>query len=164
MKPCIFIENEQKEQTPFRGYKSALRRAIEETLKREGFIPKAEISVTLVSSEEICRLNREFRGVDRPTDVLSFPLTEEGEEFEEKEVCLGDIILCPKVIFSQAKEFGTSYRQEMCLMAIHSTLHLLGWDHMEEKEKEEMFARQEAILSCVENCQIQTEQERMEIQ
>ncbi len=151
----ILIENNQKEKAPFRGYKSALKRAILKTLEEEGFSGKGEISVSLVSAEEICELNREYRGVDRETDVLSFPL--EDEAFGGV-TYLGDVIVCPKVIFHQAKDFGTTYRQEFCLMVIHSTLHLLGWDHMEENEKKEMFAKQEKILLSLSEGEVKTEE------
>ena len=146
----------------FRGYKTAFRRAIAATLKKECFSDRAEVSVTLVTPEAIQDLNREYRGVDRETDVLSFPLWEKGEVPEKigKTVPLGDVIVCPRVILNQAKEFQTTPQQEFCLMVIHSTLHLLGWDHTEEKEKEEMFALQEAILSSLELGQIRTEAER----
>ena len=156
MKHQIVFTNLQKEKSPFRGYQSALRRAIEKTLEWEKVSFSAHVEVTLVSSEEICRLNREFRGVDRPTDVLSFPTEEEGFE-NEPIVCLGDIILCPAVIAAQAEGYGATYRQEMCLMAIHSTLHLLGWDHMEEKEKEEMFSLQEEIMKSLSEGEVKTE-------
>ena len=140
MRHNVIIENAQREKAPFRGYKSAVRACVAATLLKEGFLRKSEVSVSLVTREEIRRLNREFRQVDRETDVLSFPLMEDEEE-EEEIAYLGDIILCPAVIAAQSEEFGTSYRQEMCLMVIHSTLHLLGWDHMEEKEKEEIRFR-----------------------
>ncbi len=161
MKHRIHFENTQKEKAPFRGYQSALRRAIEKTLEKESFPVNAEISVTLVSREEIRRLNREFRETDRETDVLSFPLLEEGqdaaEEMFEGACQLGDVIVCPDVIYEQAKAFGTTYRQEFCLMVIHSTLHLLGWDHLEEKEKKDMFALQETVLRELQEGSIQTE-------
>ena len=151
----ILIENNQKEKTPFRGYKSVLRRAILKTLEEEGFSGKGEVSVTLVSADEIRKLNHEYRGVDRETDVLSFPL--EDEEFGGV-TYLGDVIVCPKVIFRQSEDFGTTYRQEFCLMVIHSTLHLLGWDHMEENEKKEMFAKQEKILLSLSEGEVKTEE------
>ena len=152
----ILIENNQSEKAPFRGYKTALRRAITKTLEEEGFQGRGEVSVSLVSPEEIRQLNSLYRGVDRETDVLSFPLEEE-ESFGGI-TYLGDIIVCPKVIFSQAKDFGTTYRQEFCLMVIHSTLHLLGWDHMEENEKKEMFEKQEKILRSLSEGDIKTEE------
>ncbi len=160
MKHRIWVENNQTQRPPFRGYKSALRRAIEAVLDAQGFDKKAEISVSLVSSEEIRDLNLQYRGVDRPTDVLSFPMFD--SDLPADVAYLGDIIICPLIIFEQAKQFGTTYRQEMCLMAIHSTLHLLGWDHIKPAEKKTMFALQEKILSQLEGCEIKTEQERKE--
>ena len=157
MKHCIFIENLQKEKAPFRGYKTAVRKAVCAVLEEEGFQGRAEVSVTLVSPEEIRELNRNWRGVDRPTDVLSFPLEEE-DCLCGNTVCLGDVIVCPAVIEDQAKEFGTTYRQEFCLMVIHSVLHLLGWDHMEENEKKEMFAKQEKILRALDEGEVKTEE------
>ena len=162
MNHCIEIENLQDAVPPFRGYKTALRRAVSATLEEMRVDRRAQVSISLVSSEEIRRLNREFRETDRETDVLSFPLWEKEEEWEADGgvVPLGDIIVCPQVIRRQSEEFGTTYRQELCLMVIHSTLHLLGWDHMEEEEKKKMYALQEKILSSLKEGEIQTEAKR----
>ncbi|MBE6712908.1 MAG: rRNA maturation RNase YbeY [Ruminococcaceae bacterium] len=157
MKHRVFIENTQQEKAPFRGYKTAVRRAVSKVLEEEGFEGKAEVSVTLVSAEEIRELNKAWRGVDRPTDVLSFPLEEEAL-FCERVTCLGDVIVCPAVIAAQSAEFGTTYRQEFCLMVIHSVLHLLGWDHAEENEKKEMFEKQEKILRSLDEGAVKTEE------
>lgn len=157
MKHRIVIENQQTEKSPFRGYKTALREAVAKTLEEEGFSGKAAVDITLVSAEEIARLNRDFRGVDRKTDVLSFPLEE--EELVDGAILLGDVIVCPSVIFEQAKAFGTSYREEFSLMVIHSVLHLLGWDHIEEKEKKKMFAKQEKILFSLCGQKMKTEEQ-----
>lgn len=158
MKPRIFIENAQTEKRPFRGYKGRLREAIEKVLCHENFEKRAEISVSLVSSDEIRRLNKEFRKVDRVTDVLSFPMDENETEGFGGTVFLGDIIVCPSRIAEQAPLYNTSYEKEFSLMVIHSTLHLLGYDHMEEKEKKEMFALQERIFFELYGETIQTEQ------
>ncbi|MBQ3075172.1 MAG: rRNA maturation RNase YbeY [Clostridia bacterium] len=157
MKHRVFIENHQREKAPFRGYKTAVRRAVDAVLEEEGFEGAAEVSVTLVSPEEIRELNKAWRGVDRPTDVLSFPLEEE-EAFGGRFICLGDVIVCPAVIDSQSRDFGTTYRQEFCLMVIHSVLHLLGWDHMEENEKKQMFEKQEKILRALSEGEVKTEE------
>ena len=155
MKQRISVENLQTQVTLFRGYKGALRAAVEKALQTVGISTPTAVDITLVEPEEIRRLNRTTRGVDRQTDVLSFPLFERGEEIlplpGEKEAFLGDIVLCPAVIADQAKEFCTTFQSELCLMTIHSVLHLLGWDHMVEKEKKEMFAMQEKILSILLN-------------
>lgn len=157
MKHRVLIENQQRDKAPFRGYKTAVRRVVDAVLEEEGFDGTAEVSVTLVSPEEIRCLNQTWRGVDRPTDVLSFP-TEDEETYGGRYTCLGDVIVCPAVIDRQSAEFGTTYRQEFCLMVIHSVLHLLGWDHMEENEKKEMFAKQEKILRALSEGEVKTEE------
>lgn len=121
-----------------------------------------EVSVTLVSKEEIHRLNREYRGVDNPTDVLSFPMAEYGTPadftdsvFEQSktvspetgELMLGDIVLCPEVVFEQADEYGHSKLREFSFLVVHSLLHLFGYDHMEETERTEMEQLQEKIMN-----------------
>lgn len=156
MKHRILIENLQSEKSPFRGYKALLCEAVAKTLEEDGFVEKAQVEISLVSREEICRLNGDFRGVEKETDVLSFPLEE--DQMVDGAYLLGDVIVCPAVIFEQAKAFGTTYREEFCLMVIHSVLHLLGWDHLEEKEKKEMFAKQEKILLSLCGQKIKTEE------
>lgn len=147
----IAVENEQTEVRMSRGYKGAIRKAALATLAAEGFPYRASLAVSLVEKEEIRRLNREFRDVDRPTDVLSFPLLEDPFHPEKSDVfrgcvTLGDVIVCPGVIVSQAKEAGVSFREELSRMVIHSVLHLLGRDHAEPEEEKAMFSLQEAIL------------------
>ena len=152
MTHLIAVENQQSEVTMPRGFKTLIRRAAALTLASDGFTLPAELGVTLVDADEICRLNREHRFVDRPTDVLSFPLTQDpfhpcGDDMYRGRVTLGDVIVCPAVIRDQAKEFGVSFREELSRMVIHSVLHLLGRDHVEEKEEKAMFALQEKILA-----------------
>jgi probable rRNA maturation factor len=95
-------------------------------------------------------INREYRQIDRPTDVLSFPLYEPEEEFvleeEEEFVTLGDIVISMPQAQLQAKEYGHSLQREVAFLAVHGFLHLLGYDHETEEEEKEMFARQEEIL------------------
>ena len=120
-----------------------------------------EISVTLVTKEEIHRLNREFRQVDKPTDVLSFPMMEydapadfEGPMFcktqtfspDSEELMLGDIVLCADVIKEQGGEYGHSERREFSFLTVHSMLHLLGYDHMVPEEAKVMEAKQAKAL------------------
>ena len=121
-----------------------------------------EISVTLVTKEEIHRLNREFRQVDRPTDVLSFPMMDydspadfSGRAFEESlrlspetgELVLGDIVLCSDVVREQAEEYGHSELREFSFLVVHSLLHLFGYDHVEEEERIEMEEKQRDIMN-----------------
>ena len=109
---------------------------------------RCEISVTFVDMEEIHELNKLHRGVDKPTDVLSFPQFEDvcEEAPEEGEICLGDVVICHEKAAEQAEEFGHSFEREILYLFVHSVLHLLGYDHMEEGEKKVMRAREEKIM------------------
>ena len=125
--------------------------AARESLSFEGFDENCEISVSLVTNEEIHAINKQFRNIDRETDVLSFPqLTfEEGEEIsrnENGEIILGDIIISVEKAMSQSLEYGHSFQREMAFLTAHSMLHLMGYDHMTLEEEKEMFARQRKIL------------------
>ncbi|MBR4799292.1 MAG: rRNA maturation RNase YbeY, partial [Clostridia bacterium] len=93
----------------------------------------------------IRKLNREHRGIDKATDVLSFPMFEFGTP--EVPTLLGDIVISRDTAYRQAKEYGHSPRREFCFLAAHSALHLLGYDHESETEREEMEAKQEEILN-----------------
>ena len=106
-----------------------------------------EVSVSLVSADEICELNREYRGVDAPTDVLSFECDSPWDEYDPDEVIeVGDVVMCVDVIDEQRVQFGTSFEEEASLMLVHSILHLLGYDHMEPDERAEMEALEKEIL------------------
>lgn len=129
----------------------AVEKACLETLKYEEFDEDCEISLSFVTNEEIHQINRQFRNVDAPTDVLSFPqLTfEEGEEAdvnENGEIVLGDIIISVERAKEQAEEYGHGLKREIAFLTVHSMLHLLGYDHMEKDEEEDMFRRQKEIL------------------
>lgn len=129
----------------------AVEKACLETLKYEEFDEDCEISLSFVTNEEIHQINRQFRNVDAPTDVLSFPqLTfEEGEEAdvnENGEIVLGDIIISVERAKEQAEEYGHGLKREIAFLTVHSMLHLLGYDHIEKDEEEDMFRRQKEIL------------------
>jgi probable rRNA maturation factor len=114
----------------------------------EDFTADSEVSVTFTDNEKIHVLNREYRDVDRPTDVLSFPLYE-GEELGQAfgPVVLGDIVLSLEKAKAQAEEYGHSFEREVAFLTVHSTLHLLGYDHETSEEDEtDMFRRQNAIM------------------
>lgn len=109
-------------------------------------IEDAIFNIILVSEDEIHRINREYRGVDRKTDVISFAL-EDGDTYKNPEIrVLGDIYICMDVAYSQALEYGHSRLREVCFLATHGLLHLLGYDHMVLEEEEIMFAKQEELL------------------
>lgn len=128
-----------------------LERVCLESLEYEEFETDCEISLSIVTNEEIREINSQFRGIDSATDVLSFPqLTfEEGEEAdvnENGEIVLGDIIISIDRAGKQAEEYGHSLKRELSFLAVHSMLHLMGYDHMTKDEEEDMFARQKEIL------------------
>lgn len=108
---------------------------------------RSEISVTFVSLEEIHELNREYRQVDSPTDVLSFPQFDDLDNLpEEGEIMLGDVVICSDRAKEQAEEFGHSFEREIIYLFVHSVLHLLGYDHMDEDEKRIMRRREEEVM------------------
>ncbi|MBE6573945.1 MAG: rRNA maturation RNase YbeY [Ruminococcaceae bacterium] len=141
----IFIKNEQDKIDVTKELKKLIVTSIVAALKYEEFEDKCEVSVTLCDNEEIHELNRDYRGVDRPTDVLSFPIFDEDDMGGK--VVLGDIVLSLEKAQAQAQEYGHSFEREIAFLCVHSMLHLLGYDHEEGKaEESEMFSRQEEIL------------------
>lgn len=109
------------------------------------------VEVIIADEEEIRRLNNENRGVDRVTDVLSFPMFERKSDIckdESGSAFLGSMVICRKRAQEQAKEYGHSVKREAAFLAVHSILHLLGYDHEKGKaEEQEMFSKQEAVLN-----------------
>ena len=130
--------------------KQLLNTVIEETLKYENFTQDVEISLIIVTNDEIQKINSKFRNIDRPTDVLSFPLIDfaNGEEPDFTEtVILGDIVISIEKAISQAEEYGHSLERELGFLTAHSMLHLLGYDHIDPEEEKIMFAKQKEILN-----------------
>lgn len=133
--------------------KRVVREAVKETLDYEEFPYDAEVSVTFCDNEYIRGLNNEFRGIDRHTDVLSFPMYD-GGEFDEVEcregAVLGDIVISIERAKEQAKEVGNTFHHEVAFLTVHSVLHLLGYDHERSPEDEEdQCQRQRAIIENV---------------
>lgn len=115
-------------------------------------ISEAEVSVTFVTNDIIQAINKEYRGKDTPTDVISFAMEELGEGEQEivgseEPRTLGDIIISLDRTKEQAADYGHSFERELGFLAVHGFLHLLGYDHMSDEEEKEMFAKQENILS-----------------
>ena len=138
----LLIENKTDEELKF---DKDLEKTVAEVLKTEGLDDNYEVSITFVDRKEIHELNKEFRGVDRPTDVLSFPMDDEII-IPDAAKMLGDIVICLDVAKDQAAEFGHSLRREVMYLTCHSTLHLLGYDHMEEDEKRQMRNREKEVM------------------
>ncbi|MFI3164046.1 MAG: rRNA maturation RNase YbeY [Bacillota bacterium] len=142
----------------FEGYEGQAELVSEAVRKVRGLQKRVEIELYIVDSEEIRELNLESRGIDKATDVLSFPTLELFEKpFRLKDnkldinpetgnLSLGTIIMCEEVMKAQAVEYGTGEREFSYLLA-HGTLHLLGFDHMQEEEKSRMRAEEEKILA-----------------
>lgn len=130
--------------------KALVERAICAALDYEGIEDDCEISVTFVGNGGIRRINAEYRGIDRVTDVLSFPIAENGnleEAFDGERLCLGDIVLSLERARSQAEQYGHPFEREVAFLCVHSTLHLLGYDHEAgEAEDEDMRRRQREIM------------------
>ena len=140
------------------GLTARMESVITAALEAEKVAIPCEISVLLTDDEGIHQINLDMRGVDRPTDVLSFPMFElepgvppEGEDYldPDSELCpLGDMCISLERAEEQAKEFGHSVEREICYLTVHSILHLLGYDHLGEGPmKAQMRGREEAILA-----------------
>ena len=138
-----------------------IRRVVETALDEEGCPYEAEVSVLLTDDEGIHAINRDSRGIDAPTDVLSFPMAEypapaDFSRLEEEaadcfhpetgELLLGDIVISVEHVLQQAEQYGHSTLRELAFLTAHSMLHLMGYDHMEEDERLVMEARQEALM------------------
>lgn len=109
------------------------------------------LSLDIVGEEEITSINRDYRGIDRPTDVISFAFNDDKSELGlikgDAPRLLGEILICDEKAFSQAKEYGHSPEREFSFLFVHGLLHLLGYDHMKKEDEEVMFPLQEKILS-----------------
>ena len=134
-----------------------IRKVIRTALAAEGVSVPCEVDVLLTNDENIHQINKDMRDVDRPTDVLSFPEfdlhpgelpTEEDADPGTGLIPLGDMVISMERVKAQAKEYGHSNRRELAYLAVHSVLHLLGYDHMDEgAQKAQMRGREEAIMS-----------------
>ncbi len=148
----IYFENNQQKHSIHYKLKMLIRHTILETLDYEGMENDAEVSVTFVDDEGIREINKRFRNMDKPTDVLSFPLLDYEGESEEPffdELChnLGDIVISLERAMAQANEFGHSFEREVAFLTAHSMLHLLGYDHeLSDEDDADMRKRQNDIM------------------
>lgn len=149
MKIYVEYSNEQNRLSPPDEFEELIEDCARAALEEEEIEDDAEVSVTLVDNERIRELNSEHRGIDKETDVLSFPLGgEDGFEVnpDTDAILLGDIVISLEKARSQAEEYGHSFRREVAFLVTHSLFHLLGYDHMTPEEETEMFAKQEKVL------------------
>ena len=136
-----YFNETNEEISEFKEVKKVIKKAIEiENLDN------LEFNIILVDNNYIHELNKNYRGIDRPTDVITFAL-EDVDDFKDIDTrVLGDIYISIDKACSQAIEYGHSLTRELCFLAVHGFLHLLGYDHMKKEDEEVMFARQELIL------------------
>ena len=152
----VSIRNEQKKIEVTKELRALVKKVLRAGLDYMNFDDNSEISIMFVDNEEIRELNKLHRGIDRATDVLSFPLFEYDEEGniiedecdfgENGELILGDIVISLERAKEQAEEYGHSFDREVGFLTAHSLLHLLGYDHITPDEEKEMFSYQEEIL------------------
>jgi len=154
------VENEAKRVLDF-DYEEVIKNVVKRVVDTENCPYEVEVNVLLTNNEEIHEANKDFRNIDRPTDVLSFPMVdydfpadfslvnESPEGYlnpETDELLLGDIMVSVDKVYSQAEEYGHGIKREFAFLIAHSMLHLLGYDHIEDEERAVMEAKQEAIL------------------
>lgn len=143
----LLIANDTNEDLDLDLIRKKAEKTITEVLRVENISENAEVSLSIVDKETIHRLNKDYRNVDRETDVLSFPLDEEGFDNEGNPlILLGDIVICLDVAEDQAADFGHSLEREIMYLICHSTLHLLGYDHIEEDDKKVMRSKEKEVM------------------
>ena len=146
----VYVRNAQQEIKIPSGIRLLIRKCCTAVLLNEGFTDNAEVSVSFVNNNDIQKLNSQYRHKDAPTDVLSFPLGENGEydiNNETNALLLGDIVISLETAMKQAEFYGHSLEREIGFLTVHSMLHLLGYDHeISTLEERKMREREEAIL------------------
>ncbi len=142
--------NRQRREKVGDELRELVRRALVGAFEYEGLDKDAEVSVTFVSDAGIRRFNREYRGIDRATDVLSFPLFDGGDvedAFDGEKYQLGDVVLSLERARAQSELYGHSFEREVAFLCVHSALHLMGYDHERGEEEElDMRRRQREIM------------------
>lgn len=147
----VYIDDRQKDVDITDELKELLVKVAENAAKSEGF-EDVEVSISIVDDEEIRKLNRDYRSVDSPTDVLSFPMMDfEGDDAIIQEatdvVMLGDIVISAARAKSQAADYGHSFEREMAFLTVHGMLHLMGYDHEKPEDARAMREKEEKILT-----------------
>ena len=152
----VLIDNRQEEIKVDEALEAFVVQVVEKVLAYEQCEEAFEVSISFVNNQEMRKLNKEYRNIDKETDVLSFPLAEfieeelntedEGAEYIEEEIALGDIVISMEKAAEQSEEYGHSFKRELAFLLVHGMLHLLGYDHDEEASEGEIFDKQEEIL------------------
>lgn len=149
----ITVNNVQEKFKLPQGFEALLQECVSCACRKEGLGDSYEVGITIMDDPGIWQLNRDYRGVDAPTDVLSFSLLEQLEEEPEiienggeENLVLGDIIISAEAVARQAEEFGHSVTRELCFLTVHGIFHLLGYDHNTPEREKIMEAKQKQIL------------------
>ena len=149
----VIIDNQQNVMKIPTGVRMLVRRCCKAVLLNEGFTDLAEISVTFVDDETIHQLNKKHRNIDKSTDVLSFPMGEDGDypvNHDTGAKVLGDIIISIEHAYDQAEKYGHTLQREIGFLTVHSLLHLLGYDHEDGGlEMVKMREKEEAVLTII---------------
>lgn len=151
-----FLEVQYLDIEESKEYEKVLGKVIGKCFEEER-LKNLYISVILTNPQNIQKINKEYRNIDKPTDVLSFPMFEKDEiekvcktDLKGLQQVLGDVVISIEQVKKQAKEYGHSFERELSYMAVHGFYHLMGYDHMEEEEKKQMREKEENILSKLE--------------
>lgn len=152
----VFIENEQTQSEFTDVYGELLRKTALACLSHENISVGCEVNILITDDASIRDINRQFREIDKPTDVLSFPMaeiingkiTDEGGDcdIDEGLLVIGDIVISMETAVKQSEQYDHPVERELAFLTAHGMFHLLGYDHMESKEEEAMMAKQEAVL------------------
>ena len=138
-------------------YEATIKKVVEKCFEEEGIsTSKLCLTITLTTPENIKKINKEYRNIDKETDVLSFPIFEKQEldeiiakrKFEHEDV-LGDIVISIARVEEQAKEYGHSFERELSYMVVHGFYHVMGYDHIKEEDKQKMRPKEEKILNAL---------------
>ncbi|WP_404453049.1 rRNA maturation RNase YbeY [Virgibacillus necropolis] len=151
----MYIDFHDKTSKVNSDYIDMLQRLLIFAADKEGITQEAELSVSFVTNKDIQELNRNYRGQDKPTDVISFALQETMEDElniigEDMPLMLGDIVISIERAIEQAEDYNHTFERELGFLTIHGFLHLLGYDHMNDEEEKQMFQKQEDILNAFE--------------
>ncbi|MCI5642916.1 MAG: rRNA maturation RNase YbeY [Peptoniphilus sp.] len=139
----VYYDDRQEDIEITEEIKNLIEKSIAAVLKIEELDENVEVSVSFVGDEEIRRLNSDYRGIDKSTDVLSFPM---DDEFIIDNRILGDVIINTRRVMEQAEDLGHSNERELSYLTVHSILHLLGYDHMKDEDKKEMREREKLAM------------------
>jgi len=144
----VLVNNLQEKVAVDESLTSFLTGVVRTVLANEGYGNEAEVSLVFVDDAYIQGLNQQYRGVNSPTDVLSFAMRE-GEAIagEEEEMILGDVVISLQTAERQAEEYSHTFRREVAYLTVHGVLHLLGYDHQDEEERRAMRRKEEEVLS-----------------